>query len=334
MLRRRNKFLIVFQVIVCKLAGMSSAHHDHGNHSHEGHSHSAKGIPKHRLLQALGISLVITAAQIVGGILSGSLALISDALHTATDAVALVASFIAVKLGERPGSEKNTFGLKRAEIVVAAMNAGVLIGISIWLLYEAGARFLKPDNIQAGVMIGVAVIGLVANIINACLLRKGAQDNINMRSAYLHVLSDAVVSIGVILAGVAIMVLGPSFSWIDPLITVFISLWLIKESWGIVRESIRILMMGAPDSVDLKAVAEAVAGIDHVRGVHHVHLWSLSDQQIHFEAHVEIDDRLVSETTTIAEAIEDALHDEFSIVHVTLQFESGRCADRALIKQE
>ena len=237
---------------------MGHSHHDHGAHSHEGHSHSAKGVPKQRLLQALGISLVITTAQIIGGIVSGSLALMSDALHTATDAVALVASFIAVKLGEKPGTERHTFGLKRAEIVAAAMNAGVLIGISIWLLFEAFQRFIKPDEVAAGIMIGVATIGLVANIINAFLLHKGSKDNINMRSAYLHVLSDAVVSIGVILAGVAIMVLGPNFSWIDPMITVLISLWLIKESWGIVRESLRILMMGVPENLDVKAIASAV----------------------------------------------------------------------------
>jgi len=313
---------------------MAHSHHDHGEHSHEGHSHSAKGIPKYRLLQALGVSLVITVAQVIGGLISGSLALLSDALHTATDAVALVASFIAVKLGEKPGTEKHTFGLKRAEIVAAAMNSGVLIGISIWLLFEAAQRFIHPEQIQAGWMIGVAGVGLVANIINAILLQKGAKDNINMRSAYLHVLSDAVVSIGVILAGIAIMVLGEGFSWIDPLLTVLISLWLIKESWGIVAESLRIIMMGAPEGVEPKAVADAIAKLEPVRSVHHIHLWSLNDQTVHFEAHVEIDDRLVSECGCLADEIEDLLHDEFEITHVTLQFESGRCDDDALIRQD
>ncbi|MEO0795182.1 MAG: cation diffusion facilitator family transporter [Verrucomicrobiota bacterium] len=311
---------------------MGHHHHDHNAHSHEGHSHSARGVPKQRLLQALGISLIITAAQIIGGIISGSLALMSDALHTATDAVALVASFIAVKLGEKPGTEKHTFGLKRAEIVAAVMNAGVLIGISIWLLFEAAHRFVEPDSVAAGVMIGVATIGLVANIINAFLLHKGAQDNINMRSAYLHVLSDAVVSIGVILAGIAIMVLGPSFSWIDPLVTVLISLWLIKESWAIVRESLRILMMGVPDNLEIKAIAEAVEGVENVKGIHHVHVWSLNDQNIHLEAHVNIEDRMVSDTACLADEIEDLLHDKFEITHVTLQFESGRCTDEDLIQ--
>lgn len=313
---------------------MAHSHHDHGGHSHEGHSHSAKGIPKYRLLQALGISLIITVAQVIGGIISGSLALISDALHTATDAVALIASFIAVKLGEKPGTEKHTFGMKRAEIVAAAMNSGVLIGISLWLLYEAALRFIHPEQIEAGWMIGVAGVGLAANIINAIILQKGAKDNINMRAAYLHVLSDAMVSIGVIIAGVAIMVLGESFNWIDPLLTVLISLWLIKESWSIVAESMRIIMMSAPAGIEPQTVAEAINKLAPVRGVHHVHLWSLNDQNVHFEAHVEIDDRLVSECGCLADEIEDLLHDEFEITHVTLQFESGRCSDDALIRQE
>ncbi|WP_309397564.1 cation diffusion facilitator family transporter [Cerasicoccus maritimus] len=311
---------------------MSHAHHDHGGHSHEGHSHSAKGIPKQRLLQALGISLIITAAQIIGGIISGSLALMSDALHTATDAVALLASFIAVKLGEKPGTPKHTFGLKRAEIVAAAMNAGVLIGISLWLLYEAAMRFIHPEEVKASWMIGVAFVGLVANIINAILLQKGAKDNINMRSAYLHVLSDAVVSVGVILGGVAIIVWGEGVKWIDPLLTVIISLWLIKESWGIVEESIRIIMMGTPPNIDVQEVADSIKGIAAVRDTHHVHIWSLNDQTIHFEAHIDVDDRLVSECNCLVDEIEDLLHDNYEITHVTLQFESGRCDSPTLIR--
>lgn len=303
-------------------------HHDHG---HEGHSHSAQGIPKQRLLQSLVFSLAITVAQIVGGVISGSLALMSDALHTATDAVALLASYCAIRLGERPGTTRHTFGLKRAEIVAAALNAGILIGISLWLLWEAGMRFFHPEQVEAGVMIGVAAIGLVANLIMSALLHKGSKANINMRSAYLHVLSDAMVSVGVIAGGIAIAVLGEGFTWIDPLLTVMISLWLIRASWGIVGESLRILLMGAPPGIEIDEVAARLTRIDGIRGVHHVHLWSLNDQTIHFEAHIEIDDRLVSETACLADQIEDALHDDFEITHATLQFESGRCADTALI---
>jgi len=310
---------------------MGQLHHNHSNHSHTGHSHSAKGIPKLRLLQTLVISLIITVAQIIGGIISGSLALMSDALHTATDALALLASFIALKLSERPGTERHTFGLKRAEVVAAAANAGILIGISLWLLYEAALRFLQPDPVKVDWMIGVAAIGLVANIVNALLLQKGAKESMNIRSAYLHVLSDAVVSIGVILGGIAIKVLGSGYVWIDPLLTVLISVWLIRASWGIVSESIRIIMMGAPRDIDIDEVSKTMDAVEGIRGIHHLHLWSLNDKTVHFEAHVEIDDRLVSECSALADKIEDKLHDSFGITHVTLQFESGRCQNTSLI---
>lgn len=300
-------------------------HHDHGAHDHAGHSHSAKGIPKRRLLQAMGISLIITVAQVVGGIISGSLALMSDALHTATDAVALVISFVALKLGERPGTVRHTFGFKRAEILAAALNAGVLIGISLWLIWEAIVRFIHPENIKADWMIGVAFVGLVANVVNAILLQKGAKDNINMRSAYLHVLSDAVVSVGVILGGIAILTLG--WNWIDPLLTLLISFWLIRASWEIFGESISIVMMSTPKGMNVEEITDAVANIEGVKGVHHVHLWQLNDQNIHFEAHLDVENRMVSETAGLIDAIEDLLHDRYEITHVTIQCEAGRCRD-------
>lgn len=306
-------------------------HHDHDAHGHEGHSHSAKGIPKKRLLQAMAVSLVITVAQVIGGIISGSLALMSDALHTATDAIALVISFVALKLGERPGTAKHTFGLKRAEILAAALNAGVLIGISIWLIWEAIVRFVHPENVKADWMIGVAFVGLVANIVNAILLQKGAKDNINMRSAYLHVLSDAVVSVGVIIGGIAILKLG--WNWIDPLLTLIISIWLIRESWSIFGEAIGIVMMSTPKGMNVSEISGAVANVDGVRGVHHVHLWQLNDQSIHFEAHIDVEDRMVSETACLLDEIEDLLHDRYEITHVTIQCEAGRCKDPEEIAQ-
>ncbi|WOO40681.1 cation diffusion facilitator family transporter [Rubellicoccus peritrichatus] len=309
----------------------SHHHHDHSAHGHEGHSHSAKGIPKKRLLQAMGFSLVITVAQIIGGIISGSLALMSDALHTATDAIALIVSYIAVKLGEKPRTDRHTFGLKRAEIVAAVLNAGVLIGISIWLMYEAILRYITPEEVEGGIMVGVATVGLVANIINSFLLHKGAKDNINMRSAYLHVLSDAVVSVGVILGGIAIMFF--KVTWIDPTLTLIISIWLIRESWGIVGEALQIIMMASPRGINLKDVEKSVVEIDGVCGIHHIHLWQLNDQSVHFEAHVEVEDKLVSNTACIIDAIEDRLHDDYSITHVTVQLEAGRCEETKRISE-
>lgn len=309
----------------------SHEHHDHSAHGHEGHSHSAKGIPKKRLLQAMGFSLVITVAQVIGGIISGSLALMSDALHTATDAIALIVSYIAVRLGEKPGTDRHTFGLKRAEIVAAVLNAGVLIGISLWLIYEAILRYIHPEEVQGGIMVGVAAVGLVANIINSFLLRKGAKDNINMRSAYLHVLSDAVVSVGVILGGVAIIYF--KMTWIDPTLTLVISVWLIKESWGIVDEALGIIMMASPKGIYLVDVEKSVSEIEGVCGIHHVHLWQLNDQNVYFEAHIEVEDKPVSSTSCIIDAIEDLLHDKYSITHVTVQLEAGRCDEQKRIAE-
>lgn len=303
----------------------SHQHHHHDDHGHDGHSHSAKGVPKMRLIQAMLISLVITVAQVIGGIISGSLALISDALHTATDAIALIISYIALKLSERPGTDRHTFGLKRAEIVAATLNAAVLIAISLWLIQEAVMRFINPQPVAGGIMVGVATIGLIANIINSILLHRGAKENINMRSAYLHVLSDAVVSVGVIIGGIAIMFWG--IIWIDPALTLVISLWLIRESAKILRQAIDIFMMAAPDDIRLDDVEKAITAIDGVTGLHHVHLWQLDDKARYFEAHLEVSDRLISESGPLIDCIETTLHDNFGITHVTIQLEAGRGCD-------
>lgn len=305
--------------------------HDHA-HGH-GHSHAPPAVPRKRLLQAMCVSLVITVAQIIGGIISGSLALLSDALHTATDAVALIISYFALKLGDRKSTTSFTFGLKRAEIMAAILNSGVLIGISLWLLYEAGRRFIHPEEIQPGIMAGVAFVGLVANVVNTILLQKGAKENLNMRAAYLHVMSDAVVSVGVILGGVAIMIWS-SATWIDPLLTVLISLWLIKESWHIVWKASKVLMMAAPEEPTLQEVSQAIGELEGVRNVHHAHLWALNDQNVHFEAHVEIGDRKISETTVLLNIIEQKLHADYGINHVTIQFECGRCEEDALVREQ
>jgi cobalt-zinc-cadmium efflux system protein len=278
------------------------------------------------------ISLIITAAQITGGIISGSLALLSDALHTATDALALVISYFALRLGDKHSTTSFTFGLKRAEIMAAVLNSGVLIGLSLWLLYEAVMRFIHPEPIEPGLMAVVAFIGLSANIVMAVMLQKGSKENLNMRSAYLHVLSDAIVSVCVIAGGIIILV-WESATWVDPLLTVLISLWLIKASWAIVWHASKILMMAAPDSPTLEEIGAALGDMDGVCNVHHAHLWALNEQNVHFEAHVEVEDRLISQTTELLNRIEETLHDHFGVNHVTIQFESGRCEEKHLVHQ-
>lgn len=296
-------------------------------HSHHHHA----PLPKNKLLQAMGVTFAITVAQVIGGLVSGSLALISDALHTVTDSVALIASFVAIKLGERPASPKSTFGLKRAEIVAAAANAAVLAGISIWLIIEAIERFITPaDDINIGIMVGVAAIGMIANIISSLLLRAGAKENLNMRSAYLHVMSDAIISLAVIVGGLLIAATGAH--WIDPLLTLGISFWLLRASGKIVAESTRILMMVSPPGLDLDEIREKVLALPSICGMHHAHLWSFDDRLIHLECHVDVDQDLpLSETTAIIDQIEKTVHEEFGIHHLTVQLEYGRCGETPLI---
>jgi cobalt-zinc-cadmium efflux system protein len=277
-------------------------------------------------LQALAFSVVITVAQVIGGCIAHSLALLSDALHTLTDGIALLVSYAAIRLASRPASEQFTFGLRRAETLAAIVNSGVLIGISLWLAWEGASRLLHPHEVNGGIMVGVAAVSLVANLANTLLLRGGAKTNLNMRAAYLHVLSDAAVSLAVILGGVVI-IYQPTFVWLDPVLTLLIALWLIYASWAIVWRGTRVLLMSAPDDTPVREIQTALETLAGVRNVHHVHLWVLNDEAIHLEAHVDIADRRVSETDALTLEIENLLLEKWGVTHVTLQFECGRCGE-------
>jgi cobalt-zinc-cadmium efflux system protein len=307
--------------------------HGHGGHGHHHHADVSQ-VPARRLLQALVISAVITVSQVAGGLLAHSLALLSDALHTLTDGIALLVSYVAMRLSRRPANEQFTFGLKRAETLAAIVNSGVLIGISLWLLYEAVNRLLHPEPVTGWIMVAVASVGLVANIANTLLLRSGAKKSLNMRSAYLHVMSDGVVSLAVIAGGAAI-IYHPGLTWIDPVLTFLISLWLIYESWSIVWSGTRVLLMSAPDDVPVREIQTALEALPEVRNVHHVHVWVLSDESVHLEAHVDIvADRPVSETAPLGRQIEELLREKWGVTHVTLQFECGCCGERPALVAE
>ena len=295
------------------------------SHHHE-HTVPTSGL---RLLITLMLNLLITIAEVIGGMLSGSLALISDALHNFSDGVAIVISYIAIRLNQKPRSEHYTFGLKRAQVIAAIINAGVLVIISLYLFVESYKRFVNPEPIEAQLMIVVAGIGLLANTVGTLLLRAGAKNNMNIRSAYLHLLSDAVSSVGVVIGGLAIHFW--SVYWIDPLLTVLISIYILKESYHILKEALDIVLMASPVSIPLEAINSEITAVDGVINLHHVHLWQMDEHHIHFEAHVDISDCLVSETGSLLQEITDTLHDKFEINHVTLQFECGSCEMTELI---
>jgi cobalt-zinc-cadmium efflux system protein len=275
------------------------------------------------------LNFLITVVEVIGGLLSGSLSLLSDALHNFSDGFSIIISYIAIRLGKQPKSAKYTFGLKRAEILAAVINAGTLIVICFYLFKEAYERFTQPQAIAGGMMIIVACIGLIANVIGTLLLKKGSQHNINIRSAYLHLLGDAISSVAVIIGGITIFFF--QIYWVDPLLTVLISLYILKKSIEIVKEAINVLMMGTPESISIENIQKELEDIDGINNIHHVHIWRLSEQNIHFEAHIDVTDMPVSQTTDLSAIIEEKLKHNHGITHITLQFESDKCKTKRLV---
>jgi cobalt-zinc-cadmium efflux system protein len=281
------------------------------------------------LAGAIALNLAITGAEIAGGIASGSLALISDALHNFSDVVALAVSGIALRLGRQPRTLKYTVGLKRAEILAATLNAVVLVVICVFLVREALVRFHDPFLPSGMIMIVVGAIGLLANAGGTLLLHRHANHNLNLRSAYLHMLGDTVSSVGVVLGGISVSIW--SVTWIDPIITCMIAAYVLWESYKILRDTTNIMMMSAPSSVSIDKIHEVLCTIPGVENVHHVHLWQLSESDVHFEAHVSVRDMRISEAEHVIFAIESVLSQQFGIRHVTIQCECDRCGSQQLI---
>jgi len=292
--------------------------HSHGNEKHA-HESGLSGMKGFHLLFVVLLNFAITAAQVVGGIVSGSLSLLSDALHNFSDGFALAISYFAIRIADRKTDAKQTFGYKRATIMAALLNASVLIAISVFLLREAYDRFMNPQAVDATIVIWVALIGLAANMTGVALLRKGSQENLNIRSSYIHLISDSLTSAAVIAGGVLMRLFG--IYWVDPVLTVLISVYVIRESYLIVKDAVHILMQGTPGHINLDELALDLKKIDGVKGVHHMHVWSLDENNIHFEVHVEVADMPVSDTAAIRRDVEYALHTGYGIDHVTLQFE-------------
>lgn len=295
------------------------------------HHHKHEDISSRNLLIATILNFIITIAEIIGGLMANSLALMSDALHNLSDGIAVLIAYIANKISKRSSNERRTFGYKRIEILAAFFNALVLIIIITYLFYEAVLRLYEPEPIKGLIMLVVAVIGLVANLIAVLLLRKDAHANLNIKSAYLHLLGDTLSSVAVIIGGILIYFF--EIFWVDPLITILIGIYIIKETWSILKETVDILMQGTPGNIKVSQIQHAIEKLDPIENIHHVHVWSLSDSQVHFECHIDLKkDLKVSKTDDIKREIEEILHDEFDIHHVTIQFEFNVCDEKKVIK--
>ncbi len=299
-----------------------------GHHSHQ---HGIVSGKESRLIVSIILNFCITTIQVVGGILSGSLALLSDALHNFSDAVSLVVSFIAVRLSKRLHTETSTFGYKRAEILAALFNATTLIIVAFFLFKEAVYRFSTPSGIDSLLMIAVAGMGLVVNVVSAILLKGDSGHDMNIRSAYRHLFSDALSSAAVMAGGLCIFLF--KVYWIDPVLTIGIGLYVLKGGFDLIGDSIHILMQNTPKGLDVKDIQREIEQVDGVKSIHHVHVWAVTERDIYFEAHVNLkDDMRLSESGEVKSRIEEILFHSFMIGHVTLQFEYEGCLEDGLIK--
>ncbi len=291
--------------------GSSHHHHHHHGHNHGGDHQKPLGI-------SIALNISVTLAQVIGGILSGSLALLSDALHNFSDVIALVISYVAHKLKTGKFSEKKTFGYKRAEIMAAFVNSATLVVLSVFLMKAAFTRFFNPEPVSGLWVVVLAALGIVVNGVSAYMLHSGSKENLNLKAAYLHLFSDFLSSVAVLLGGLLIYVYG--YLWVDSLLTFGIALYLIYAAWGVLWDSLKVLMQFTPEHLDLKHIAEEVYKHPMVNGLHHLHVWSLSDSQVCLEAHVDFaKDICLSEAQGVMAELEKILKDEFSISHVTLQ---------------
>jgi len=277
--------------------------------------------------------LIITIAQVVGGILSGSLALISDALHNFSDVLSLVFSLIAHKLSRRKASINNTFGYKRAELIAAFVNASTLVIVAFILIYGAIGRFINPHPIESGLVIWLALLGIIVNGMSVIFLRKDAEHNINMKSAYLHLLTDMMASVAVLVGGLLMKFYG--WFWVDSVMTIAIAIYLIIVGLKLLITSTKMLMLFTPDFIDIKELVREVHKIPGVNKLHHIHVWHLNDEELHLEAHLDCsDDIKMSEFNELLHEVEQVLFLKFNINHINIQPEFKKEDPKDFIVQD
>lgn len=299
------------------------------NHVHI-HKHEVKG---KNLIYSIILNLIITIAQIVGGIISGSLALISDALHNFSDVLSLVFSLAAHKLSRRKASINNTFGYKRAELIAAFINAITLIVVALFLIYEASARVFHPEPIKSGLVIWMAILGIIVNGGSVLLLKQDSEHNLNMKSAYLHLLTDMMASVAVLVGGLLMKFYG--WFWVDSLMTLLIALYLIYVSYDLIKSATKMLMLFTPDYIDIKEIVREVHKVKGVNKLHHIHVWHLNDDELHLEAHLDCaEDIKMSEFNVLLNEIEIVLFNQFHINHINIQPEFKKEDPKDFIVQD
>lgn len=274
-----------------------------------------------RFLAVTLLNVLITVVEIIGGLLSGSLALLSDAFHNMGDSFSIILGYFAQQLGGRSENRKNTYGYRRAEILSALTNSFILLIIAVFLIGEAIQRLGHPQHINGRIMMVVAIVGLIANFASAALLHAGSHNSLNVKATYLHVLSDALSSVAVIIGGIILTFV--NVPWLDPVLTIAVAIYIAYEALPIINQTIKILMQSAPN-LDYDAIANDLRQVKGVEDVHHVHAWMIDEHHIIFSAHLNCDDLKLSQVEKIYRQVEKILRNKYGICHITLQAECTR----------
>jgi cobalt-zinc-cadmium efflux system protein len=302
-------------------APMGHSHHGHG-HDH-GHGGQAAAGNRRRLTWTLGLAASYMLAEAVGGWLTGSLALLADAGHMLSDAAALGLSLFAMWMAQRPPNPRRTWGYYRTEILAALANGAALVAISAWVVVEAIDRFHHPTRVDAPVMMAIAAGGLVVNLVALRILSGGRDESLNVRGAWLHVLTDALGSVQAIAAGALIW--GFGWDWADPAASILISLLVVYSGWHLLRDTVGVLMEGTPSHIDLDDVRNTLAGLPGVAGVHDLHVWTITSGMEALSAHLVVEDP--SCAGVLLRSVRTSLHDRFGIHHATVQIEPEDCKE-------
>jgi cobalt-zinc-cadmium efflux system protein len=291
--------------------------HDHGHAHGLPHSHGVRAQNRARLAWTLALTLLYMFAEIVGGYLSGSLALLADAGHMFSDAAALALSFFAIWISARPPTPQLSYGYYRAEILAALANGATLIAISIMIFIEAVHRFSEPQEVAGPLMLSIAAGGLAINIAGLIILHGGRSESLNLHGAWLHLLTDALGSVATLLAGGLIWLRG--WTWVDPAASILIGLLVIYSSWNLLKQAIAILMESTPAHLDVDEVRSAMAGVPGAGEVHDLHIWTITSGMISLSAHVVLAEG--SDSAALLDGLRETLHDRFGIDHMTIQIE-------------
>jgi cobalt-zinc-cadmium efflux system protein len=296
------------------------------------HTHSHLREVSKQTTTRLSLSLFLTLAFVIieagAGIFANSLALLTDAAHNLTDVIALGLTWFAVHITSQPANAQKTYGYHRAGILVALLNSTTLVLISLGIFYEAYHRFLNPPDVQSGILIGVGLIAVVINLVTALLVHRGSEHDLNLRSAFVHLMGDVLSTVGAVIAGVIIYF--TNANWLDPFVSVLIGFLILYNAWGILRDAIDILLEATPRDVDVHAMVKDIAQVDGVLGVHDIHVWSLTQSLRTMSAHILTDDLHISAGADIQHKINDMLNHRYNIAHATLQLECVECAPESL----